>query len=224
MAAWLENTHTVVSVDFPGHGRSPNPPSPWGVPENASLVQQVVNQTIEGPFSIIAHSNGGRVALFLASEDGGLPGLEKIVLISPSGVRRKRTLRYYIRISVATILKAPFQILPGRPGEFALDWLRHSLIWRLLGSSDYRSLDGVMRDSFVKTVNYYIEQRLNAVPYPVLIFRGRKDEAITQAQVETMEHAIPDAGLVTVEEAGHYAFLDRPDIVRAAIIHFLKTD
>lgn len=224
IAMWLEKTHTVVNLDLPGHGRSPKPPSAWGVPENASLVRQVINQTIDGPFSIIGHSNGGRIALFLASEDGSLPGLEKMILFSPSGVRRKRTLRYYVRISIATILKAPFQILPGRLREFTLDWLRHSLIWRLLGSSDYRNAHGVMRESFVKTVNCYIEERLSAVRCPVLLFRGCRDDAITQAQVEKMEQTIPDAGLVHVEGAGHYAFLDRPNVVRAAITHFLTTD
>ncbi len=224
IATWLEKTHTVINLDLPGHGRSPRPPSAWGVPENASLVRQVIDQTIDGPFSIIAHSNGGRIALFLASGDENMPGLEKLALISPSGVRRKRTLRYYVRVSLATILKAPFQIMPGRAREFGLDWLRHSLIWRLLGSSDYRDVRGIMRESFVKTVNFYFEERLSTVRCPVLLFRGCRDDTITQAQVEKMEQTIPDAGLITVEGAGHYAFLDRPDIVRAAITHFLTTD
>ncbi len=222
IAKWLETTHFVVNLDLPGHGNSPAPPTAWEMEDYASAVRQVADQLFDGPFSIVGHSNGGRIALFVSSDASTPVSLEKLILFSPSGVRRKRSLRYYIRIGVANVLKAPFQLFPVRIREFGLDWLRHSLVWKLLSSSDYRILDGVMRETFVKTVNSYLEDRLPDVLRPVLLFRGENDDSITLAQIKLMEQEIPDAGLVTVENAGHFAFLDQPDMVRTTILHFLN--
>lgn len=222
IAKWLESTHFVVNLDLPGHGNSPVPPTAWEMEDFSSAVRQVADQLFDGPFSIIGHSNGGRIALFVSSDAFTPESLEKLVLFSPSGVRRKRSLHYYIRIGVAKALKAPFQLFPVRLREFGLDWLRHSLIWRLLSSSDYRALDGIMRETFVKTVNSYLENRLPDVLRPVLLIRGETDGAITMDQIQLMEREIPDAGLVLVENAGHYPFLDQPDTVRSTVLHFLN--
>ncbi len=79
-----------------------------------------------------------------------------------------------------------------------------------------------MRETFVKTVNCYLEDRLPDVLRPVLLFRGENDDSVTQAQVKLMEQEIPDAGLVTVKNAGHFAYLDQPDTVGNAMLHFLN--
>ncbi|GMQ81478.1 MAG: alpha/beta hydrolase [Rhodothermia bacterium] len=222
IAKWLEATHYVVNIDFPGHGNSPVPPTAWEMDDYASAVRQVADQLFDGPFSIVGHSNGGRIALFVSSDAFTPDSLEKLVLFSPSGVRRKRSIRTYIRVIVASVLRSPFQILPERIREFGLDWLRHTLVWKLLSSSDYRTLDGVMRETFVKTVNSYLEDRLPDVLQPVLLFRGENDDSITKTQIKLMEKEIPDAGLVTVENAGHFPFLDQPDTVRTTLLHFLN--
>lgn len=222
IAKRLEATHYVVNLDLPGHGKSPVPPTAWEMEDYASAVRQVADQVFAGPFSIVGHSNGGRIALFVSSDASTPDSLEKLILLSPSGVRRRRSIRYYIRAVVAWVLKAPFQILPEPIREFGLDWLRHSLVWKLLSSPDYRELEGVMRETFVKTVNCYLEDRLPDVLRPVLLFRGENDDSVTQAQVKLMEQEIPDAGLVTVKNAGHFAYLDQPDTVGNAMLHFLN--
>ncbi len=221
IGTWLESRFSVLNLDLPGHGKSPIPPVALGVPEHAELVRNVAERLIDGPYSIVGHSNGGRIALFLASEAKPPAWLTHLVLISPSGVRRTRTARYYIRKYAAITLKAPFQVLPTKMREFGLDWLRHSLLWRLLGSTDYQNVEGVMRETFVKTVNCYLENRLNRVQVPTLLIRGVKDDAVTRVQISAMEKEIEDAGLVEVDGAGHFAFLDRPETVRAATFHFL---
>ena len=222
MAGSLSDTYRVINVDLPGHGNSPAPASPWGVGEHVDAVRQLLDQLGVGSFALFAHSNGGRIALYLASESPPPPNLRKLILISPSGVRRRRTSVFYIRRGLAAVLKTPFHVLPKRAREFGLDWLRHSLVWKMLGSSDYRSLEDVMRDTFVKTVNCYLEDRLGLVRVPVLLLRGSRDDTVGDEQMQIIESSVPDAGLFTIDGAGHYAHLDRPDVVLTAAKHFLS--
>jgi len=217
----LARTHAVHSLEFPGHGRTPVSATAWGAEEHVEAVLAYVNQYVTGRYIILGHSNGGRIALFLASSTDPPPELAGLVLIGPSGVRRRRTVGYFVRRTLATMLKAPFSILPERAREYGLDWLRHTLIWQALGSSDYRALEGTMRETFVRTVNAYVEDRLSRITVPVLLFRGELDDAVSDEQMRVLERGISGAGFVTIEGADHYAFLGRPDIVVSGTRLFL---
>ncbi len=222
LARSLSDPFRVFAVDLPGHGGSPPPSEPWGVPEHAQLVLRFIRERIGGPVTVVGHSNGGRIALYMASETDMAPLIRRLVLISPSGIPRRRTLKYRLRSGAAKWLKAPFERMPDPVRAFGLDWLRHSLVWKMLGSSDYAQLDGVMRDTFVRTVNFYVTDRLSRISAPTLLFWGDRDEAISREQMETLASGIPDAGLVELKGASHYGFLDDPDTVILATRHFLE--
>jgi len=222
LAEALADSYRVHTIDLPGHGASPPPPAPWGVPEHADLIHAYIDDEIRGPVTIIGHSNGGRIALYMASTPAHADRIDRLVLISPSGVQPERSWTYALRSGLATALKAPLQALPSPIRAPALDWLRHSLVWRLLGSSDYNTLSGVMRETFVKTVNYHLDGALRRVEVPTLLFWGTDDAAISRRQVETIESAIEDCGLVELEGAGHYGHLDAYDTVVSGTRHFLE--
>ncbi|MFQ5568656.1 MAG: alpha/beta fold hydrolase [Rhodothermales bacterium] len=217
----LADRYRVYNLDLPGHGLSPPPPEPWGIPEHAALVRQLL-EDIAAPTTLIGHSNGGRIALYLASEPEPSALIERLILISPSGIPPRRTWKYHLKKNTARVLKAPFQILPKPLRAMGLDWLKHSIVWRALGSSDYRALDGVMRDTFVKTVNGYVDDRVHRIAVPTLIFWGSRDEAVSHDQMRVLENAIDDAGLVVLDQAGHYGYLDDPDTFIAATRYFLE--
>jgi pimeloyl-ACP methyl ester carboxylesterase len=210
------------TVDLPGHGASPPPPEPWGVPEHATLLHNYVQAEVDGAVTVIGHSNGGRIALHMASTAAFSGMIERLVLISPSGVQPERSLGYHVRSGVAAALKAPVQALPAPLREPAMDWLRHSLVWRLLGSSDYNTLSGVMRETFVKTVNHHLNGALQSIQVPTLLFWGTADEAVSRRQMNVIDEAIDDCGLVELEGAGHYGHLDAFDTVLSATRHFLE--
>lgn len=217
LAVRLEKDFRVISVDFPGHGRSPAPHAAWDIPAHAFLVQQLLTQYASERTVIVGHSNGGRVALHMMTQANAPRNVRALVLVAPSGIRRKRSAGFYVRSWSARILKAPFSFMPGPIRDFGLDWLRHSLVWKLLSSSDYQSLEGVMRETFVQCVNHYVEDILPRIGVPVVVLRGDADDAISDDQVQRLVKRLPDAGLVTLPGAGHYAHLDAPDAVVAAI-------
>ncbi|MBO6576579.1 MAG: alpha/beta fold hydrolase [Rhodothermales bacterium] len=213
----LEDRYRVLNVDLPGHGLAAAPPESMDMEAHA----EAVAGHLVGPAHVIGHSNGGRIALYMAGSDRYAHLIRSLTLISPSGVRRPRTAAYHVRRTVATVLKAPFRPLPTFLREPGLDWLRHSLVWRLLGSSDYRKLEGPMRETFVQLVNTYVEERLDRIAAPTLLFWGDADQAILKAQIDVLMAGIPEIGLVTLEGAGHYGFLDQPATVYAGTRHFL---
>ncbi|WP_397546512.1 alpha/beta fold hydrolase [Rhodothermus marinus] len=221
IAEALADRYRVFNVDLPGHGLTPPPPEPWGVAEHAALVAELIRRRIGRPVVLVGHSNGGRIGLYLASEPDGAALLRALVLISPSGMRPRRPWHYYLRATLARLLKAPFQVLPQPLREPALDWLRHTVVWKALGSSDYRRLEGVMRETFVRIVNTYVEDRLARIDIPVLVFWGERDRAVGRAQMERLVQALPDAGLVVLKNAGHYGYLDAPDTFIATTRYFL---
>jgi len=217
----LQNTYRIYNIDLPGHGQSPTPPVALGIPEHADLISRLIEDQSLDPLTIIGHSNGGRVAIFMSSDSTYCHLVKNLVLISPSGIAPIRTWKYYVRTSVARILKAPIMILPARLQALGLDWLRHTLVWRALGSSDYRSLEGVMRETFVKTVNCHLDDVVDRISVPTLIFWGDQDEAVSLHQMQVLSERIPDAGLVVLEGAGHYGYLDDFETFIAATRHFL---
>jgi pimeloyl-ACP methyl ester carboxylesterase len=222
VARALSDAWRVYNVDLPGHGAAPEPDEPMDLADHAATVATLIREVAPAGAAILGHSNGGRIALYLASDESTRAVASRLVLVSPSGIRRRRTAVYWLRRVTAATLKAPFRILPRVVRDFGLDWLRHSLVWRLLGSSDYRNLEGVMRETFVRLVNAYLEDRLDRIECPVLIFRGDRDDAVTADQMERLVRGLPDAGLVPLVDAGHYGFLEQPDVFLAGTRHFLR--
>ncbi len=222
IAAGLTDWYRVYNLDLPGHGLSPAPPEPLDVPGHATLVCDLIRQMIGGPVTIIGHSNGGRIALYIASDPDLRHHIRRLILISPSGIAPHRSPSYYLKKYTATSLKAPFLILPNSLKEFGLDWLRHSLVWKLLGSTDYRALEGVMRETFVRTVTHHLDERVAKIKAPTLLIWGENDTAVSRRQMQVLENSIPDSGLVVLKGAGHYGYLDDFDTFIAATLHFLK--
>ena len=73
-------------------------------------------------------------------------------------------------------------------------------------------------------VNEDLKHVMPSIKAPTLLIWGEKDTATPLKDAKTMERLIPDAGLVSFEEAGHYSFLDNPGQFRAVIQSFLLKD
>ena len=222
VARALDATYRVHNVDLPGHGSSPPPPEPWGVPEFAGLVDTYIKEEIGRPATLFGHSNGGRIALYMASTPSMDAAVSRLVLVSPSGVAPDRSWSTQAKAGLARVLKAPIQILPPPLRDPAEDWLRHTILWRALGSSDYNAASGIMRETFVRTVTHHLDDQLARIDVPTLLFWGTEDPAISARQVQRIQSALADCGVVELPGAGHYSYLDEPATVMSATRHFLE--
>ena len=52
----LSEQADVLTVDFPGHGQSSEPPQPWGVPEYAEQISALLESLSISKVRVVAHS------------------------------------------------------------------------------------------------------------------------------------------------------------------------
>lgn len=212
----------VLSLDFPGHGQSGRVPEPWGVPEFAAAVRELLEQLHFFPCSVVAHSFGGRVVIQLASEDSTL--FEKVVLTGAAGIRppqseesRRRTARYRKLQGWCEIAKRAriFGKLPEKWEE---------RLRQRYGSRDYNALDEEMRKTFVKVIGLDLTDRLALVRQPTLLLWGDRDTETPLWMGQKMEQLIPDAGLVVLEGGTHFAYLEQVNRFNTIVHHFLMEE
>lgn len=210
LAQMMGELRTCYIPDFPGFGESDTPDRAWSVDDYADCIEGFIREVIGETTDLLAHSFGARITLKLCSRETGRELIDKVLITGGAGMKPRRTLRFYLKSYTARLLKAPFKLLPPRFRNTALHKLRNTSLWKSLGSSDYRKLEGTMREVFVKTVGEHLESSLEQVSHEVLLLWGKDDRATPLYQAERMETGIKHAALVVIENAGHYAFLDRP--------------
>ena len=210
IAQILAQIRSSYVLDLPGFGDSNDPSEPWSIDEYADAVEAFISMLPDDHVDVLVHSFGGRVILKLLPREKGKQLIRKVLITGGAGMKPKRSFKYYLKKYTAKILKAPFMILPGKLREKALGWLRSTDLWKKLGSSDYSKLSGVMRETFVKSVTEYLEDCLPQIPHETLLLWGRNDDATPIYQAERIQKGIKNSALVVIEDAGHYAFLDKP--------------
>ncbi|TNE72304.1 alpha/beta hydrolase [bacterium] len=210
LAQHMAIKNTCYVIDFPGFGKTPAPNSAWDVSEYMRFTQSFIQQVIGRKTSLLVHSFGGRVALKLLEQSWAQTWIDKVLITGGAGMKPRRTWRFYYRKYLAKTLKAPFLILPKALQEKGLQKLRQTDLWKSLGSSDYKQLEGVMREIFVKTVSEYLEKTLPNISHEVFLLWGKNDDSTPMYQAERIKAGIQNATLVGIDGAGHYAFLDNP--------------
>ncbi|MCL1796537.1 MAG: alpha/beta hydrolase [Clostridia bacterium] len=218
IARELSRHMRVTMLDFAGHGRSGMPPEPWGALEFAEMAADVVETLGIIGCDVIGHSHGGRVALTLAAKRPEL--VRNLVLTGASGLRaeptkrqKRRAARYKRLRGVSDALESA-RVFGSWPERF-----REALRMRY-GSKDYRVLDAEMRRTFVKLVNFNVDEILPDVKASTLLIWGDADEETPLWMGRRMEARIPDAGLVVLP-GSHYVYLEQKNRFLTIAQHFL---
>ncbi len=209
----------VMTLDFPGFGESGRPPEPWGVPEYAEAVLALLREEDFLPCAAVAHSFGGRVALWLAAHDPEV--FDKLVITGGAGLKKPQTEEARQRSAEFQRKKKTLQTVKKIPllrgaAERAEEKLRQKY-----GSADYNALDAEMRKTFVKVINLDLADRLPAVRQPTLLLWGDHDTETPLWMGQQMEREIPDAGLVVLEGGTHFAYLEQAARFNTIVRQFL---
>ncbi len=210
----------VYAPDMPGFGESTEPKEAWCVSDYSEFIEKfcsalhISNENL----AVIGHSFGGRVIIKGVTGDWKSVKPEKVILVDSAGIRPKKTLKGKIN---SAAYKAGKKILSVKPVQAvfpdALENLRNKR-----GSADYKAASPLMRQTLVKVVNEDLEPLLPEIKQPVLLFWGTVDDATPLSDAQTMEKLIPDSGLVTVEGAGHFSFLENPLLFARVVFSFLN--
>ena len=213
---FLEARFRVLTLDFAGFGQSDEPHEVWGVEEYTRSVEALAKaEGIENPI-LIGHSFGGRVSIVYASRNK----TQKIILVDAAGVKPRRSLSYYRKVYTFKLLKRILPLIVGRKRAETMIEARRSKA----GSSDYNQATPMMRAILSKCVNEDLCHLMPKIEAPTLLFWGEKDTATPLADAKRMEKLIPDAGLVTVAGAGHFAFLENTPLFLRVAESFLQKE
>jgi len=219
VADHLAKDMTVMSVDFPAHGESGRPPEPWGVPDFATCLLELLKKTDFLPCSVIAHSFGGRVTIELASQDAAL--FERIILTGAAGIKAPSTGKASKRTQTYKRLKAICECLRKTKVLAGLADRWNEALVQKYGSKDYASLDPEMRKTFVKVVNYDQTEKLSAIRSSTLLVWGDGDTETPLWMGQKMEKEIPDSALIVLEGGTHFAYLEQVGRFNAIARSFL---
>ncbi|MEZ4552618.1 MAG: 2-succinyl-6-hydroxy-2,4-cyclohexadiene-1-carboxylate synthase [Dehalococcoidia bacterium] len=227
-AAALEPEFTTVALDIVGHGKSDAP---------ASLDRYVMERAVDDLVHAVrlagyeraawfGYSMGARTALQVAARrpdavsalvlESGSPGLatpeERQARMQADEALAERIeregvdafVRYWEAIPLFATQSAELReaLRPGRLG-CAPAGLANSL--RGMGTGAQPAL----------------HERLGDLAMPALIVAGALDAKFVDIGQE-MARALPDATMQVIEDAGHAAHLERPDVVHAAVLGFLR--
>ena len=224
LAKSLADIRASYVLDLPGFGDSNQPDAAWSIDDYADAVEAFIAMLPDDHIDVLVHSFGGRIILKLLNRLKSKQIIQKVLITGGAGMKPQRSFRFYVKKYFAKTLKAPFVILPNPLREKALNWLRETGLWKSLGSSDYSKLSGMMRETFVKSVSEHLEPSLPGIEHETLLLWGRNDDATPVYQAERMEQGIKNSALVIIEDAGHYAFLDKPKQFAAIATAFFDAE
>jgi pimeloyl-ACP methyl ester carboxylesterase len=209
----LARTYDVVVVDLPGFGGTQMPEASWGLDDYTAFVGAFLSKIRVKPFAIIAHSNGGAIAI------RGLAGkkftAEKLILLDSAGIRnqylgRKKALRLVAK--TGKLLTKP---LPGSVKKR----LRRK-VYQTIGS-DMLVVEH-LQETFKRVVTDDVQADAAQLKLSALLVYGADDLA-TPVQYGRILHSLIDGSqFEVVRDAGHFVHLDKPEQVLKLTQEFLR--
>lgn len=210
----LNHKNKVTSLDLPGFGKSQVPGEPWDLDDYAKFLKNFVKKTGAKPAVIIAHSNGGALAIrALALKE---ISAQKLVLLASSGVRKGGGIK---RAGIKAVAKV---------GKISTVWLprstRAKLQKKLYGTvgSDMLVVPE-LKETFKRTVRQDIQEDAAKLTQPTLLIYGERDKATPIVGVGSrLRHHIKNSHFVVLHGAEHFVHHDQPDRVAELIKDFIQ--
>lgn len=175
-----------------------------------------------GPLLVAGHSMGGRIALEMARLD---PARVRGLVLANTGHHGPRDAEMHKRLEMialghrcmAELADAwlPPMLDPARTSDAALVADLRDMVLRADAALHERHIRALMTRP---DAGAYLAQ----ITCPVLLITGRQDGWSPIAQHEDIARAVSDAQLDIIENAGHFAPVERPAQVVAAVTRWLE--
>ena len=195
---YFENFN-LVYVDFSGFGESVEPEKPLSVFDYAQELKALLDKFKIDSLILVGHSFGGRVAVkfsFLYQNDY----LNfKLCLVDSAGLKPRRNLMYYFKILKFKLIK-----------KIAKRFKNYEKIMSKYGSSDYKCLSPVMKETFKKVINEDLSYDAKFITKQTVIIWGKNDKETKLYMAKKFHRLILNSSLHIIDGAGHFAYLDKP--------------
>ncbi|MEQ8266908.1 MAG: alpha/beta hydrolase [Parvibaculum sp.] len=197
----LAPAHFVVAPDSRAHGRSTDTDAPLGYRQMADDMLALMDRLGIERADIVGWSDGGIIGLILAMEN-------------PDRVRRVVAIGANYNVAgLASPPPADASVISASPArDFYVNMAPEPSRWPVFAAKVLEMW---------RTQPNYEAADLAKIAAPVLVMAGERD-SIKRSHTEEMAASIPLGRLDIVEDASHFAPLEKPDRVNAAVLSFLS--
>lgn len=215
MAAFSE-THRVIAIDLPGHGRSEG--RDIGFRDYWRFIEALLDHLGLADATLCGLSKGSRAGLMLAARRpervARMIVVNAFAHLSPEDAARRRALYDLLLL-----------------GDGGARWAEGLL--DAMGVRDHpaivagfrRSLQGIdpahIRARFGEMIDYDQRPELRDIRCPTLIVRGDRDDFVPAYCAEDIHAAIPGSEVRILPGAGHLPYLEQPAAFNAILADFL---
>ena len=208
----LTGSYCIHAVDLPGFGATPPPPIAWNVSDYAACVAHYLDTVRITRCHLIGHSFGGRISVVLGAEYASR--IDKIVLAGSPGLIAPPDNKWHPRRTAYRTVRRGLNAIGLKTTAVQLQrWY-----WDRYASDDYKQA-GALQPSFIKIVQQDLTPFARRITASTLLIWGDGDQDAPLWQAQQYEKLIPDAGLVILKGAGHFAYLERT----SEFIHIVET-
>lgn len=198
----LKEDFKLWLVDLPGFGRSDTPKYPFNTADYANIVEELTHSNeIQNP-TLLGHSLGGRIAIYLASHLKGVR-LNKLILEASAGIKPKRDI---FKTLIYPVAKLSHLI----PNIFNLKEKLRIMFYRSL-KSDYINA-GDMKQTLKNILEEDLTDDLSKIKTETLLIWGEKDST-KEASLKNgkkMYQLIKNCRLEVLDDVGHFPHIEQP--------------
>ncbi|ADU30252.1 alpha/beta fold hydrolase [Evansella cellulosilytica] len=225
----LSEHFSIIAIDLPGFGKSEKSKSfVYSFESYASLVVECMKHFEINKVSIVGHSMGGQIALYIAKSNPEL--IDTLILLCSSGyrARAKKILIYCSYLPLFTYI--------------AKKWIQQKDIQKTLETVFYNKSH--IHEELIKEFSRPLQEKafycslvrllrhregdlhsfdLRKIHIPTLLLWGENDRVVPVHVGEKLKDDLPNAKLVTYKETGHLITEERVKEVFKEITAYLKT-
>lgn len=218
----------VLRYDQYGRGWSDRPDLPYDdsthVEQLAELLDSIAPDRV---VDVMGLSNGGWVVARFAARYP--ERVRTVTFVDP--VARARELPWFLRLPglgpvLWQVLAVP-GMAEGQPGDFLhperfpgwVERYRPQMRYEGFGRALHRTALATSQENFDS-----VYAAVGRTDRPVLLVWGRQDPTTPFALAEVVRRNIPGTVFVPVDSAGHLPHMERPEVVRRAMLRFLAQD
>ena len=243
MSAWsmnidaLSKSNRVIALDLPGYGKSTKTAETFSIPFFAESVAMLMDELDIDNATILGHSMGGHIALYLAAKHPNR--VEQLVLSAPAGFEQfteQDKMAFGATVSPEAIAMTPepmirqnmlatFHSFPSDAEFMIEDRLQMK---DEPGFEDYAEAQA---GSIFAMLEEPVWEMMPDIGQPTLVIFGRQDALIpnrylhpgltTEDVAKTGTERLLNAELKLIDEAGHFVHFERADEFNRMVMDFL---
>ncbi len=204
----------VISLDFPGFGKSKTPVVPWSIKDYADVVLNLANHLELKNFFLLGHSFGGRIAIKFAVLHP--ERIKKLILCDSAGIKQKWGLKEKIIFRISKFGNAIFT--PAILKRFK-DQARN-IFYIFIRHKDYVKAKGTMRETIKKVFEEDLLPELSRIKAKTLIIWGEIDKLVPVKYAHIFKEKIVNSELIILPKIGHSPHLEVPQKLAEVILNF----